>query len=106
MKSKALAIGVSFAALAGMSACGMLGEDRDAAAGGSTPTPQKESFSTLDKDNDGMVSRTEAAADADAASRFEKLDANKDERLSRSEYEGRGSAAGSSRGATGGGSKY
>lgn len=54
---------------------------------------KKESFSSLDKDNDGTLSRMEAAADADAKSSFEHKDKNKDGKLSRSEYEGGSPAA-------------
>jgi sporulation protein YlmC with PRC-barrel domain len=54
---------------------------------------KKEDFSRLDKDGDGMINRMEAAADADAKSRFEKLDSNKDEKLSQQEYQAWGSAA-------------
>lgn len=48
---------------------------------------QQKSFSELDRDNDGSLSRMEAAADADAKSRFEQLDQNRDQKLSRSEYQ-------------------
>ena len=52
----------------------------------SAPSAKHESFSRLDTDNDGFIGRIEAAADADAKSNFEKLDKNKDSKLSRSEY--------------------
>ncbi|MGQ0750302.1 MAG: hypothetical protein ACT4PS_07195 [Betaproteobacteria bacterium] len=47
----------------------------------------------LDTDGDGFVGRIEAAADADAKSKFERLDQNADEKLSRQEYEAWGSVA-------------
>ncbi|HEX6318109.1 MAG TPA: PRC-barrel domain-containing protein [Burkholderiales bacterium] len=55
----------------------------------------KKGFAELDRDNDGSLSRMEAAADANAKSNFESLDKNSDKKLSRSEYEGgQGAAAG------------
>ena len=45
-----------------------------------------QSFSSLDKNNDGMLGRMEAAADPDANSQFDRLDVNHDAKLSRSEY--------------------
>lgn len=43
-------------------------------------------FNVLDKDNDGYVSRTEAARDKDLAKKFKEADGNNDGKLSRAEY--------------------
>ena len=67
--------------------------DTQASSAAGATASKKGSFSSLDKDNDGSVSRMEAAADADAKSSFEQKDKNKDGKLSRSEYEGGASAA-------------
>lgn len=56
-------------------------------SGGSASDGNKESFASLDKDNDGMIGRVEAAADVDAKSQFDRLDSNQDQKLSRAEYE-------------------
>ena len=63
------------------------------ASSGGSSAAQKDKFSKLDMDGDGFVGRSEAAADEDAKSRFEKLDANKDQKLSQQEYQAWGSAA-------------
>ncbi len=56
-------------------------------------TANKEPFNKLDKDSDGMLGRAEAAADADAKSRFERLDTSGDQKLSREEYQAWSSAS-------------
>jgi Ca2+-binding EF-hand superfamily protein len=43
-------------------------------------------FNNLDKNHDGYVSRTEAAADKDLAKKFKEADTNNDGKLSRAEY--------------------
>ena len=53
---------------------------------------KKEPFTKLDKDGDGALSRAEAAADVDAKSRFERLDTNRDQKLSMAEYQAWASA--------------
>lgn len=45
-------------------------------------------FNNLDKDNDGALSRTEAAGNADLAKKFKEADKNSDGKLSRAEYLG------------------
>lgn len=47
----------------------------------------KPDFATLDADGNGQVSRSEAAAHSKLASKFDKLDANKDGALSSAELE-------------------
>lgn len=44
------------------------------------------SFRVLDKNNDGYLSRAEAAGNPDLAKRFKEADTNKDGKLSRMEY--------------------
>ncbi|OAI51970.1 hypothetical protein AYO46_01200 [Betaproteobacteria bacterium SCGC AG-212-J23] len=44
------------------------------------------SFRVLDKNNDGYVSKAEAAGNPDLAKRFKEADSNKDGKLSRMEY--------------------
>ena len=59
---------------------------------------KQNSFSELDRNNDGSLSQMEAAADPNARSRFEQLDQNGDQKLSRAEYEqGQKSASAQSR---------
>jgi len=43
-------------------------------------------FNALDKDRDGYVSKSEAAADADLAKNFARADKDKDGKISRTEY--------------------
>jgi hypothetical protein len=43
-------------------------------------------FNALDKDNDGYITRAEAARDKDLMSKFDEADGNKDGKLSRAEY--------------------
>src|SRR5690349_19007749 len=43
-------------------------------------------FNTLDKNNDGYISRTEAAGNPTLAKNFKKVDKNGDGKLSRAEY--------------------
>ena len=52
----------------------------------------QEAFDKLDKDSDGILGRIEAASDSDAGSRFEQLDANNDQKLTRAEYDARAQA--------------
>jgi hypothetical protein len=68
---------------------------------GDAPIAKKQPFEKLDKDKDGFLGHSEAAADRDAASRFDELDTNGDEKVSRAEYDawqtsGSSSAAGAS----------
>lgn len=44
------------------------------------------SFRVLDKNNDGYLSKAEAAGNPDLAKRFKEADSNKDGKLSRMEY--------------------
>lgn len=87
---------LSFSLLAFASAAAYANEGAKASSGSSATggsTANKQDFSKLDKDGDGFIGRTEAAADADAKSRFEKLDGNSDQKLSRQEYQGSGAAS-------------
>jgi uncharacterized protein HemX len=43
-------------------------------------------FNVLDKNNDGYLTRVEAAADADLVKKFKDADKNGDAKLSRAEY--------------------
>jgi Ca2+-binding EF-hand superfamily protein len=43
-------------------------------------------FNNLDKNHDGYLSRTEAAADKDLMKKFKEADSNNDGKLSRAEY--------------------
>jgi osmotically-inducible protein OsmY len=47
---------------------------------------QPQPFSALDRNQDGYLSRFEAAADPEIAKRFAQFDADKDRRLSQAEY--------------------
>lgn len=97
-----LLIGFSLLAFAGAPLHAAGDKDQAAAAGGaSTAAAKKEAFSKLDKDGDGFVGRIEAAADADAKSKFEQLDADQDQKLSRAEYEAWGRAAAGGSGTSG-----
>lgn len=87
-------IGFSLLAFAGAPLHAAGDKDKAAAA-------KKESFAKLDKDGDGFIGRIEAAADADAKSKFERLDADKDQKLSREEYEAWGRAAAGGSGTSG-----
>ena len=67
--------------------------DRSASAGSSAPAGDKvgrdkndPGFNKLDKDNDGYLSRTEAAGNANLAKKFKEADKNGDGKLSRTEY--------------------
>ena len=62
------------------------------------------SFKTLDKDNDGSVSKKEADASPSAKRDFSKLDKNNDGKLSSSEYAAHSSGSSSSSPRSGSGS--
>ena len=66
-----------------------------ASGSGSGPTAGRD-FSKLDTDNDGYLGLMEAAADQNAKQHFNKLDSNRDNRISRSEWEAASSSTGSS----------
>ncbi len=91
--ARPLLIGLSLLAFAGAPFAADRDKDKSAASGGSAGVAKKEPFAKLDKDGDGFLGRSEAAADADARSKFGQLDADKDQKLSRQEYEAWGSAA-------------
>lgn len=58
-----------------------------------TDPVEKQTFSALDRDNDGTLSMMEAAADPGAKQKFKELDTNNDYQLSRSEYDALENAA-------------
>ena len=63
----------------------------------STPslkTPGKAAFASLDKDNDGAISKAEAKQDAALAAGFDKSDENKDAKIDAAEF-ARSDASGS-----------
>lgn len=67
--------------------------DRSASAGASAPAGDKvgrdakdPGFNKLDKDNDGYLSRSEAAGNTNLAKKFKEADKNGDGKLSRTEY--------------------
>ena len=67
--------------------------DRSASAGSSAPAGDKvgrdakdPGFNKLDKDKDGSLSRSEAAANPNLAKKFKEADKNGDGKLSRTEY--------------------
>lgn len=88
---KRKAITLAFAPALALSSAALYagGEQRDQQKQQSSMTDpvEKQTFSALDRDNDGSVSMMEAAADPDAKQQFEELDKNNDYKLSRSEYE-------------------
>jgi Ca2+-binding EF-hand superfamily protein len=53
---------------------------------GDTSASGVPSFSSLDKNGDGKISRAEAKADAALSKKFKELDTDKDGSLSMSEY--------------------
>ena len=53
---------------------------------GAAARAQPHDFASLDRNGDGYLTRIEAAADADIAKRFSQFDADKDRRLSETEY--------------------
>lgn len=70
-----------------------------ASAGAGVSAAQKKTFSELDRDNDGSISRMEAAADENARSNFDEMDKNDDAKLSRDEWQtGQGAVAGGTAG--------
>jgi hypothetical protein len=76
-----LAKAVFLASAMALAASGAYAADKEAKA--KDPEP---GFNNLDKNNDGYVSRTEAAADKDLAKKFKEADGNGDGKLSRTEY--------------------
>lgn len=67
------------------------GEDRKDNAGAGTTARQKSNdpgFNKLDRDNDGSLSKTEAAGNPDLAKKFGEADKNSDGKLTRAEYLG------------------
>ncbi|HEX6320215.1 MAG TPA: PRC-barrel domain-containing protein [Burkholderiales bacterium] len=78
---------LSFSLLAYAGANAYANEPSKNQSGTGAPASAKQGFAALDTNNDGALSRIEAAADANLKSRFEKLDQNQDQKLSRSEHE-------------------
>lgn len=76
-----LAKAVFLASAMALAASGAYAADKEAKV--KDPEP---GFNNLDKDNDGYVSRTEAAADKDLMQKFKEADGNNDGKLSRTEY--------------------
>ena len=64
------------------------GKDRDNAGAGNTAKQKSNDpgFNKLDKDNDGSLSKTEAAGNPDLAKKFDEADKNHDGKLTRAEY--------------------
>ena len=89
--AKPLLISFSLLAFAGAAYANEGAKQGSASQGGASASQggssSKPSFSELDRNNDGTLSRMEAAADANAKSSFEKLDKNRDEQLSQQEYQ-------------------
>ena len=71
-------------------------QQQKSSAGVPEPVATKQPFEKLDTDRDGFLNHTEAAGDRDAASRFHELDRNRDEKVSRAEYDAWQKAASSS----------
>ena len=61
-------------------------EPNRSAATGSTRPANDPGFNALDKNNDGYLTRSEAAANPDLAKKFKQADKNGDGKLSRTEY--------------------
>lgn len=76
-----LAKAVFLASAMALAAGGAYAADKEAKV--KDPEP---GFNNLDKDNDGYVSRTEAAPDKDLMQKFKEADGNNDGKLSRTEY--------------------
>lgn len=70
---------------AGASVNGTL-DNGSGAAGAGGMIGADANLSALDKDSDGMISKTEAKTNKDLMKQFSKLDTNKDGKLSASEY--------------------
>jgi len=64
------------------------GKDRDNAGAGASGKAKSNDpgFNNLDKDKDGSLSKTEAAANPDLAKKFEEADKDHDGKLTRAEY--------------------
>lgn len=98
---KLASVGVFVATLSG---CGMLGEwgsRGDSQAGGSAAAGGV-SFEKADANKDGRISRSEAQGNATLSDRFAKLDKDNDGSLSRSEFKDFQGAAGAAGGGEGG----
>jgi len=67
---------------------------------------QKPSFDTLDKDNNGSISQSEAASAPALSAHFKEADTNNDLNLSRDEYDHFGGSMGGTAGTTQKGSAY
>lgn len=61
----------------------------------STPSTASSSFEALDKNGDGYISKSEAKKDRVANKHWKQFDADKDGKLSRSEYDAGAAGAGS-----------
>ena len=62
------------------------GKDSAATGGTAKAKSNDPGFNNLDKDHDGSLSKTEAAANADLAKKFDEADKNHDGKLTRAEY--------------------
>jgi EF-hand domain pair/EF hand len=60
--------------------------DQTASAGATTQSKENKGFNEMDKNSDGMLTRTEAAGNKDLLGKWKEADKNNDDRLSRTEY--------------------
>ena len=86
MNQKIGTIALALAACVAVTACqNMRPAPRDAAAGGMSADLDR-AFRGMDTNGDGYISREEALADPAVARGFAEADANRDDRLDRSEF--------------------
>jgi hypothetical protein len=85
-KSLELLVGAALAACAGLAVAQISAPPPSTPPGGTSSRGAGDTFTKLDADKDGMVSKKEASKNKDLAAKWDTLDANKDGKLDQGEF--------------------
>jgi hypothetical protein len=85
-KSLELLAGAALAACAGLAVAQISAPPSTPPPGGTSSRGADDTFTKLDSDKDGMVSKKEASKNKDLAAKWDTLDSNKDGKLDQGEF--------------------